>query len=185
MFQLGVCVALLALPLTHGHATDRLPPKLLCKAEQTAGLHDYAGPPQDYEPSTFFESKFQLRINRVLTQHLAPETTASIPSTDSSPDLFLTLFPRNDTPVELRCRQVQGGNQELGYSCTNTPPSELLLINPTTLRFTRASIGGWTFTDSNPDKPAAEAAVNADETAAETSSSDESLFVEYGRCSKS
>jgi len=113
-----------------------LPNKLSCQAAQTAGLHDYAGVPQEYEASTFFESKFQLRINRVLTKHLTTATT---------PDLYLTLFPRNDTPVELRCRQVQGQNRQLGYSCTNTPPSEILLLNPSTLRFTRASIGGWTF----------------------------------------
>ncbi len=149
----------------------QLPKKLLCQADQTAGLHDYVGPPQEYEASTFFESKFQLRINNVLTKHL---TTAA------ESDLYLTMFPRNDTPVELSCRQVQGQNRQLGYSCTNTPPSEILLISPSTLRFTRASIGGWTF--STPAESGA--TLSQSEPPEESIGSDESLFVEYGTCSK-
>ena len=137
-----------------------LPRKLRCQALQTAGLHDYDGPPEDYEASTFFESKFELRINRVLTRHLAG-------SAADAPDLYLTLVPRNADPAELRCKQVQGKNGELGYSCTNTPPSGLLLINPATLRFTRSSIGGWTFSDDD---------------LASAGLGDDSLFVEYGTC---
>ena len=159
--------------------TTNLPAKLRCRAQQTAGLHDYAGPPEEYEASTFFESRFELRINRVLTRHLASSPTST------TPDLFLTLLPSNDTPVELRCRQVQGNNQSLGYSCTNTPPAELLLINPATLRFTRASIGGWTFsnTDKTPNPTPDSDQTTEPDTAAETDS-DESLFVEYGTCEK-
>ena len=150
----------------------KLPKKLQCEAQQTAGLHDYAGAPEDYEPSTFVESKFELRINTVLTRHLAANSSGA---SEATPDLFLTMRPRNDTPVELRCRQVQGYQGELGFSCTNTPPSELLLINPANLRFTRTSIGGWTFSES-----LAESADQQDDSV--ENFGDDSLFVEYGTC---
>ena len=147
-----------------------LPGKLSCQALQTAGLHDYAGAPEHYEPSTFFESRFDLRINRVLTRHLAEREPGVA---EATPDLYLTLTPRNASSIELRCRQVQGRGGEFGYSCTNTPPSELLLINPNTMRFTRSSIGGWVFADSD-------AAERADDQAATLG--DDSLFVEFGTC---
>ena len=156
-------------------ATAKLPKKLQCGALQTAGLHDYAGAPENYEPSTFMESEFELRINTVLTRHLAANSTGAA---EATPDLFLTMRPRNENPVELRCRQVQGRGGELGYSCTNTPPSELLLINPANLRFTRTSIGGWTFADSD-SKPDPESTASTD-TSANLGS--DSLFVEYGSC---
>ena len=157
----------------------KLPKKLQCEALQTAGLHDYAGAPEDYEPSTFMESEFELRINTVLTRHLAANSTGAA---EATPDLFLTMRPRNENPVELRCRQVQGRGGELGFSCTNTPPSELLLINPANLRFTRTSIGGWTFADSDskPDsKPESESTVSSD---ASANLGSDSLYVEYGSC---
>lgn len=136
-----------------------LPKRLTCSALQTAGLHDYAGAPEDYEPSTFFESKFKLAINKVLMQHLAPEqSVASNPT-----DLFLTMLPRNDEPIELRCRQVQGAPGELGFSCVNTPPSELILINANSLRFTRSSIGGWVFGSAPIDPTASSSAQPANE----------------------
>jgi len=151
--------------------TPKLPKKLQCEALQTAGLHDYAGAPEDYEPSTFVESKFELRINTVLTRHLASKSAGAA---EASPDLFLTMRPKNGSPIELRCRQIQGLSNQLGYSCTNTPPSELLLINPANLRFTRTSIGGWTFADT-PPKAGADTETGAN-------LGDDSLFVEYGSC---
>ena len=125
-FRAGLCLMALATPTVFAaELRATLPAKLTCQASQTAGLHDYAGAPEDYEPSTFFESKFKLAINKVLMQHLAPEqSVASNPT-----DLFLTMLPRNEDPIELRCRQVQGAPGELGFSCVNSPPSELLLIN--------------------------------------------------------
>lgn len=167
-----------------------LPNRLACSALQTAGLHDYAGAPEDYEASTFYESKFKLAVNKVLMQHLAPEqSVASNPT-----DLFLTMLPTNpasqtgstrNDPIELRCRQVQGAPGELGFSCVNTPPSELILINAKSLRFTRSSIGGWVFgsapaaaDDQLPENLTEEEA----ELAAHPGLADDSLFVEYGSC---
>jgi len=172
-------------------STNSLPGKLRCEAVQTAGLHDYDGAPERYEPSTFFESKFNLRINKVLTRHLAASNPGKA---EATPDLFLTMLPSpssqgTTSPVELRCRQVQGQNRELGYSCSNTPPSEMLLINPANLRFTRASIGGWTFGDS-PSWADAEDTATGDpvsqppnENAGEHLA-DDSLFVEFGSCER-
>jgi hypothetical protein len=45
------------------------------------------------------------------------------------------------------------------------PPSEILLINAETLRFTRAAVGGWTFAGATDG-------LNGD-----------SIFIEYGECS--
>ncbi len=158
----------------------QLPQKMQCQALQTVGLHDYAGAPESYEPSTFFESRFELRINTVLTRHLAATDSGL---NDASPDLFLTLRPRNAAPIELRCRQVQGRSGELGYSCTNTPPSELLLINPANLRFTRTSIGGWTFSDTDVPAGPSGAAPLPESSTTGANLGDDSLFVEYGTCS--
>lgn len=178
----------------------KLPGKMQCRALQTAGLHDYAGAPESYEASTFFESKFELRINKVLTRHLAGTKPGMA---EATPDLFLTLLPSASSqgavsPVELRCRQIQGQSGELGYSCSNTPPSEMLLINPANLRFTRASIGGWTFSDS--PTPTLNRATTEDAQSDGTDSSadhnddpengsgehlgNDSLFVEYGSCTR-
>ena len=157
-------------PGTAQPSATALPDALSCSALQTAGLHDYAGEPEHYEPSTFWESRFELHINRVLMQHLAaPAAAGAATGTTGAhplgnvPDLYLTLLPRNESPVELRCRQVRTGADEQGYSCFNTPPSEMLLLNPSNLRFTRAAIAGWTFSASDAD-------------------ADDSLFVEFGHC---
>ena len=181
----GLCLMAVALtPLAARAAELRatLPAKLTCQASQTAGLHDYAGAPEDYEPSTFFESKFKLAINKVLMQHLAPEqSVASNPT-----DLFLTMLPRNEDPIELRCRQVQGAPGELGFSCVNSPPSELLLINAVSLRFTRSSIGGWVFGSSKSitqdDGDGALGSATDDPIKDNPGLADDSLFVEYGGC---
>jgi len=80
------------------------------------------------------------------------------------PDLYLILRSADDVELELQCRQVRGADNALGYSCVNTPPSEMLLINSETLRFTRTAVGGWTFSG------------------ARESMSGDSIFVEYGTC---
>jgi len=148
-----------------------LPDKLVCQAVQTAGLHDYDGPPESYEPAEFFESRFALEINRVLTRHLANSGGTA----EATPDLYLTLTPRNKPASEFRCRQVRGAHGAKGFSCSNTPPSDMLLLNPATLRFTRSSIAGWTFSDQPPDQ-----APNQEQNPAHMG--DDSLFVEFGTC---
>ena len=172
----------------------QLPSKMQCEAEQTVGLHDYEGAPESYEPSTFFESKFELRINSVLTRHLAKRSEGAEGSevrAEATPDLFLTMRPsklsRNSEqsrkrPIELRCRQIQGQSGELGYSCSNTPPSEFLLINPGNLRFTRTSIGGWTFSDTQTDTQADTQKDTDEDDQTGANLGDDSLFVEYGTC---
>ncbi len=130
-----------------------LPSPLRCTAEQTAGLHDYPHNEQTYEPVVFFESSFLLEVNAALTRHLAGDGA----------DLFVTLAGEDDDDLqELRCVQVRGSADTPGLSCTNDPPAQLLLINLNNLRFTRTSIGGWTF--------------------AGDSSAGDSIFVEYGVC---
>ena len=131
-----------------------LPGKLSCVATQTAGFHDYPHNEESYEPVVFFESKFMLEVNRVLSQHLA-ET--------SNVDVYLT-FKKKDELVELSCFQVRGVGDTRGLSCSNQPPAQMLLLNLDNLRFTRTSIGGWTFTGAQ---------VNA---------AGDSIFVEYGQC---
>ena len=135
-----------------GAAGQPLPSSMICTAVQTAGFHDFPHNAESYEPVSFFESSFELRINRVLMRHLDPDAPA---------DLYLTLKD-DSTRAELNCRTVRGAGDAQGFSCSNLPPSELLLINKDNLRFTRTSIGGWTFA------------------AATDNSAGDSLYVEYG-----
>lgn len=88
-----------------------------------------------------------------------------------SPDLYLSMRmidpeadPEGFEHTELECRAVRGIGDVKGFSCVNVPPSELLLINAETLRFTRAAVGGWTFAGAAGD-------INGD-----------SIFIEYGTC---
>ena len=67
---------------------------------------------------------------------------------------------------EFTCEGVRGRGGQAGFSCRNTPPSEILMINPDTLRFTRSAIGSWTFFTPSDHETGA------------------SLFVEYGQCEK-
>jgi hypothetical protein len=131
-----------------------LPAKLICTAEQTAGFHDFPHNEEAYEAVVFYESSFTLKINRVLMRHIDPSAAA---------DLYVTMTDK-DEPAELSCRYLRGTGGNRGASCSNIPPSELLLINTETLRFTRTSIGGWTFASAS------------DNTAGD------SIFVEYGSC---
>lgn len=139
-------------------------PDLVCTPEQTGGFHDYPEGEEDYEPALFHPRVFELSENIVLMMNL---------SEPGGPDLYLTMTVATGETVateeepeltELECRQVRGALGALGYSCVNLPPSEMLLINAESLRFTRTSVGGWTF-------QGAAMGLNGD-----------SIFVEYGTC---
>lgn len=131
-------------------------PALECVADQTGGFHDYPDDDDSYVPALFNSTPFRLEENVVFMTNL-PEQPGV--------DLFVTLTAGEDpVTTELECRQVRGIDGSPGYSCVNIPPSEMLLINRQTWRFTRTAVGGWTF---------------AGATAAE---SGESIFVEYGTC---
>ena len=144
--------------LAAGSAPDSteigIPSAMICTAVQTAGFHDFPHNEEAYEPVSFFESSFELRINRVLMRHRDPNAAA---------DYYLTLIDE-DERAELDCRTVRGAGAAQGLSCSNLPPSELLLLNTANLRFTRTSIGGWTFA------------------AATENMAGDSIYVEYGSC---
>ena len=150
---LYVALAVLACVWMGATHAQQLPEKMACEAQQTAGFHDYPHNAEAYESVVFFESSFTLKLNRVLMQHLPAQ-----------PGETYLIFANDEKTVELTCRQVRGVSDQIGLSCSNNPPSEMLLINARSLRFTRTSIGGWTFT-------------GADENTA-----GDSIFVEYGVC---
>ncbi len=131
-------------------------PTVRCEAEQTGGFHDYPNDAERYEPALFHPSSFVLEENVVFMLNLD--------LLGGGPDLYLVMRATDDTESELQCRQVRGANDALGYSCVNTPPSEMLLINSETLRFTRTAVGGWTFAGAH------------------ESVAGDSIFVEYGTC---
>jgi len=149
-------------------------PMLSCVAEQTGGFHDYPGDGEVYEPALFHPRTFELEENPVFMLNLSEAGTMADAGGDSRgyADLYITLrmVPGEDevsppgAESELECRQVRGADGSMGFSCVNLPPSEMLLLNAQTLRFTRASVGGWTFAGANDDD------------------SGDSIFVEYGRC---
>ncbi len=135
-------------------ATDFLP--LDCAADQTGGFHDYPDDAEGYVPALFNATPFRLDENRVFMTNLAQEPGV---------DLYVTLTAGEDpVTTELECRQVRGDDGSLGYSCVNIPPSEMLLINRDTLRFTRTAVGGWTFAGATSQRAG------------------DSVFVEYGTC---
>lgn len=159
---LGLCGLMLAVPA--GHATPApeslpsIPERMHCRAEQTAGFHDYPHNAEAYEAAVFFESEFSLVINKVFMQHLK-----------TGADVYLTLTETTkfkDTPLnaELSCQWVRSANAARGLSCKNTPPAEFLLVNLNNWRFTRSSLGGWSFTDGTPQ------------------AAGDSIYVEYGHC---
>ncbi len=141
--------------LVPAEAASGLPP-LRCEAEQTGGFHDYPGEEEDYEPALFNPGRFFLEENVVFMLNL--------PVGNGAPDLYLVMRVGEELETELACRQVRGADGAMGYSCVNTPPSEMLLINRETLRFTRTAVGGWTFAGAT------------------ESLSGDSIFVEYGAC---
>ena len=85
-------------------------------------------------------------------------------ATEGGPDLYLTLGSNEGRETELDCRRVRGSLGATGFSCVNKPPSEMLLINEDSLRFTRTAVGGWTFVGAS------------------DSHVGDSIFVEYGIC---
>lgn len=131
-------------------------PTLRCEAEQTGGFHDYPGEDEKYEPALFNPGRFYLEENVVFMLNL--------PVGNGAPDLYLVMRTEGELETELACRRVRGADGAMGYSCVNTPPSEMLLINRETLRFTRTSVGGWTFAGAT------------------ESLAGDSIFVEYGAC---
>jgi len=141
-------------------------PPLDCVADQTAGFHDFPADGERYEPRLFHPQAFRLSENTVFMLNLLEsERRADLYLTLELPAAADTAAAEAEGPAtELECRQVRGADGSTGYSCVNLPPSEMLLINARTLRFTRAAVGAWTFAEPN----AAEAG--------------DSIFVEYGQC---
>jgi len=139
-------------------------PTMHCVAEQTGGFHDYPEGEERYEPALFHPQPFRLETNPVFMMNLAGD--------ERTADLYLTLtreLPGADgdteeETTELECRQVRGANDSDGFSCVNLPPSEMLLLNAQSLRFTRTAAGGWTFAGSTDNHEG------------------DSIFVEYGQC---
>jgi hypothetical protein len=139
-------------------------PDMACSPEQTGGFHGYPGDSESYEAVLFHPRTFTLEENAVFMMNLA--------ESEGNVDLYLTMETKIPDPkrgerletTELECRRVRGSNDSYGYSCVNLPPSEMLLINAQSLRFTHTAVGGWAFAD-------AAGAHNAD-----------SIFVEYGQC---
>ena len=139
-------------------------PRVICTAEQTGGFHDYPGEGEAYEPALFHPQQFSLEENLVFMLNLT--------GGEGGVDVYLTMtreIGQDDGPTtqeitELECREVRGAGGGYGLSCVNLPPSEMILINSGTLRFTRTAVGGWTFAG-----------------ATETLNGD-SIFVEYGQC---
>ena len=154
-------MALLWLAGAHSAESDRgALPRMQCIAEQTGGFHDYPEGEEPSEPALFHPRLFSLEENIVFMLNLAEE--------EGAPDLYLTFssVSEDDTleETELECRRVRGAGDASGYSCVNLPPSEMLLINASSLRFTRTAVGGWTFAGAT-DR-----------------SNGDSIFVEYGQC---
>ena len=161
-------------------ATDERPglPPLDCQAEQTGGFHDDPGGEESYAPALFHPQRFTLEENVVFMMNLG--------SVEGNADLYLTMTrevaaAEGEAPVvdetELECRRVRGANDAVGYSCVNVPPSEMLLLNATSLRFTRTAVGGWTFSG-----PAAATAEPSEAEAPVDPPGGDSIFVEFGQC---
>lgn len=169
MLKIGWWLALLGVGTT-AQAADLSLPLLDCIAEQTGGFHDYPENEELYEPALFHPRSFELEENLVFKRNLVDPVQAE--DRGAIADLYVILrMPELDSDgatevleTELECRQVRGADGSQGLSCVNLPPSELLLLNMETLRFTRASVGGWTFTGARDLR-------NGD-----------SIYVEYGRC---
>lgn len=133
-------------------------PALECVPQQTGGFHDYPEGEESYEPALFHSRPFSLRENTVFMMNLQGQ--------QGGPDLYLTLTMDEDLleRTELECRLVRGVNGDMGLSCVNLPPSEMLLINTESYRFTRSAVGGWTFAGADGN-------LNGD-----------SIFIEFGQC---
>lgn len=131
-----------------------------CVPLETIGFHDEpeeeGEPVESFGPAKFKSTPFTLRENKTLSELLADSDDVS---------LFITMkMAETNELFEFSCQTVLGANREPGYSCVNTPPSDILMLNPKSLRFSRAAMGSWTFQS---------------ETNLRTGSS---LFVEMGQC---
>ena len=146
-----ICVCLLLLAL---HSFAQVPDQMQCVSAKTVGLHDYPLTAESYEPVVFEENSFSLKLNKPLMKYLP----------DQQQNVVYFTFRNANKLLELTCRPVTGARKSHGLSCTDTPPAEMILINSETLRFSRSSIGGWTFSG------------------AKDGASGNSLFVEYGQC---
>ena len=159
----GVALICLFLASSQSFANQGLESWLpvVCKALNSVGLHDAAeeGSPskENYEPSVFVESEFILTENVTFSELLDDVETKFYMS------MQLVGLPEQ---YEFTCTEVRGRSEEQGYVCTNTPAQDILMINPTTNRFTRATVGAWTFFHPSDLETGA------------------SLLVEHGLCSK-
>ena len=157
-----VCTFLVLLsPLGIGAPTSVSWLPLICVAEKTVGLHAYveaeSKPVEAYEPSIFFASSFTLRENRTFATFLEQEDVA----------VYMTMTDEQSGDVsEFQCDTVRGTGDTFGYSCRNSPPSDILMLNPEKMRFPRGAVGGWTFYSTGEDHNGT------------------SLFVEYWLCQR-
>lgn len=131
-----------------------------CVPVDTVGFHDgveeTGEPTEKFEIVQFASTPFVLRRNETLGLLLGEEDESL---------LYLTLEMTEEPDFfELTCREVVGASREPGYSCINTPPSDILLINPKSMRFSRSAIGSWTFQSQRDIE------------------SGSSLFVQMGQC---
>lgn len=161
--SLGLAAVILAGTVQAQASMDGFP-SLRCSAEQTGGFHDYPEGGESYEPALFHPQQFTLEENLVFMLNLAEG--------EGNVDVYLTMTSTrpeggeasHQEITELECRSVRGADGSPGLSCVNLPPSEMILINRDSFRFTRAAAGGWTFTGATDEQ-------NGD-----------SIFVEYGQC---
>ena len=113
---------------------------VVCRALNTVGLHDAveenADPEEKYEPAAFVPSEFVLVENKTFSELLA---------SDDSKFYVAMQIEELESQIEFTCTVVRGRSEEDGYVCTNTPAQDILMINPTKGRFTRAAVGAWTF----------------------------------------
>lgn len=145
---------------------------LACTADNTAGLHDYPESTTEvreaYEPVTFVPNEFRLKTNQALMMQVQLLGEPAL-------DHFVVLNEGKET-TEWQCQQVRGG-----LSCMNQPPSKILLLNTDSFRFSRASIGGWTFAGAPKSVPSNKLATPSDSQPEIRSGA--SLYVEAGSCS--
>ena len=146
-----ICICLIVLGSS---SVAQVPDRMQCLSEKTVGLHDYPLTAESYEPVVFDESSFSLKLNKSLMKFLP----------DQQINVVYFTFRNANKLMELTCRRVTGARQSYGLSCTDNPPAEMILINSDTLRYSRSSIGGWTFLG------------------AKEKTSGNSIFVEYGHC---
>ncbi len=132
----------LLLSIVSASSSDEAPvelfPALTCEADAMVGLHDVleeVSPIESYETYEIPASRFNLFENLTFRDLLGDEDV----------DLYLSFQAEDSSDVhEYTCTKIKGLGSRKGYSCVNSPPTDLLTIDPTSLRFTRASAGAWT-----------------------------------------